>query len=145
MRKSKFETEEERSAYRKKYKAEWFQKKYDEDPEWKDKHREKNRRRVKELSKEEKKLRSDKQLKYHNKRMGEMTEEEKRSFVDRRKVYLRERRDKGLIPEYRKKYDLMDNKQKISFLEKLGRYKKLADEFETEMKKARAQGFGADC
>jgi hypothetical protein len=135
MRKSKFTTDEERNAHRKQYKAEWFQKKYSEDPEWKKKHRERNKKRVKDLSDEEKKKRSDKQLKYHNKRMDEMSKGEKELFVERRKMYLKKRRDKGLISEYRAKYNDMKEEKKIAFLEKLGRYKKLADEFKQEMKK----------
>lgn len=133
MRKSKFTNDKERAEYRKKYKAEWFQKKYREDPEWKDRHRRRNKRRVKELTPEEKKERSIKQLKYHKKRMGQMDGKEKRQFSDQRKVYLKRRRDERLVPENREKYRDMEDYKKIAFLEKLCRYQKLYEEFEPEM------------
>jgi hypothetical protein len=62
-----------------------------------------------------------------------MTEEEKKTHYESKRQYAKDRRDKNIASSQREKFEKMDESSQGKFLDKLIRYGKLIEEFNSEI------------
>ena len=135
MKNNNKDPRQEYKEYRRKYQAEWERKKYHTNESYRKRQLKARKTRLENMSVQEKKEYNQKQKMYQRQRYKNMSEKEKATFVKERKSYLKSRRDSNIAEVARENYKKMNSQQKKKFMDKLRRYKKITNEFRTELSK----------